>query len=83
VPGLDGPSCQSILLGYVGPGPGLEFVPYFLAMLAWAGAALGAMLLWPISALFRRFQKAPPEGNATSSLASQPEPPVEAHKENA
>src|SRR4051812_11298311 len=27
---------------YVGPGPGLELVPYFFSLLAWAGLACGA-----------------------------------------
>ncbi len=39
---------------YVGPGPGREMVPYFFSLLAWAGMALGATLLWPISSLVRR-----------------------------
>jgi len=41
-------------LGYVGPGPGLEMVPYFFSLLAWIGMALGATLAWPISSLVRR-----------------------------
>ncbi len=38
---------------YVGPGPGLELLPHFFSLLAWAGLAGGAVLLWPISALLR------------------------------
>jgi hypothetical protein len=40
-------------LAYVGPGPGLEFVPYFVSLLVWVGLALGAVLLWPFSTLLR------------------------------
>jgi hypothetical protein len=39
---------------YVGPGPGLEFLPNFKVLLAGVGVALGAILLWPISALLGR-----------------------------
>ncbi len=50
---LSGPSGH-VILAYVGPGPGVEFIPYFLGLLAWAGLALGALLLWPLAALGRR-----------------------------
>src|SRR5438128_9804406 len=42
------PNCVPFLevpLAYAGPGAGLELVPYFLALLAWAGLALGAVCL--------------------------------------
>jgi hypothetical protein len=42
--------------GYVGPGTGLEFVPYFLGLVAWVGAAFAAFLLWPFYALIRRMR---------------------------
>jgi len=48
---------QGAVLGYVGLGPGQEFIPQFMGMLAWAGVALGAVLLWPLAAL-RRFLRA-------------------------
>jgi hypothetical protein len=38
---------------YIGPGTGVEFIPQFLALLAFAGAAAGAILLWPIFTLLR------------------------------
>jgi hypothetical protein len=41
-------------LGYVGPGPGLEMIPYFFSLLAWIGMALGATLAWPISSMVHR-----------------------------
>jgi hypothetical protein len=44
------------VLGY-GPAPGVEFIPYFLALLAWAGMALAGVLLWPITGLLRRLRK--------------------------
>jgi hypothetical protein len=44
------------LFGYVGPGGGLEFIPYFMAMLAWGGMALLAVLLWPFTTLLRRLR---------------------------
>jgi hypothetical protein len=49
------------LLAYAGPGAGLELIPYFFGLLAWAGAAFVAILLWPISAL-RRLLRSTKEG---------------------
>lgn len=37
-------------LAYVGMGPGPEFIPYFMALLGVVGAALLAVVQWPISA---------------------------------
>jgi hypothetical protein len=76
VPGLNG---MRILVAY-GPMPGMELIPYFLGLLAWAGLALGAMLWSPVAALFRRLrrtQSAPP-APPTSELvtASAPESPA-------
>ena len=50
-----------------GPAPGLELIPYFLGLLAWAGLAIGAVLLSPISALLRRLRrsKEAPEAEQT------------------
>ena len=44
------------LLAYVGLGAGLELMPYFLALLAWCATALGMVLLWPATALYRRLR---------------------------
>ena len=44
------------LIAYVGPGPGLEFIPYLFSLLTWVGLALGAVLLWPISVFVRRLR---------------------------
>jgi hypothetical protein len=40
-------------LAYIGPGADLGFVSYFMSLLAWAGLAFSASLLWPIYALAR------------------------------
>ena len=44
-----------VVLAY-GPAPGVELIPYFLGLLAWAGVALSAVLLAPIAALIRRIR---------------------------
>lgn len=58
-------------LAYVGPGPGLEFIPTFLSLLTWVGLAAGAVLWWPISALVRwiRARRAQPANPAESVAA--------------
>ncbi len=40
-----------------GPAPGLEFITYFLGLVAWVGMALAAVLLAPLSALLRRLRR--------------------------
>lgn len=40
------------LFAYVGLGPGPELIPYFLALLSLVGAALIAVLQWPITAFW-------------------------------
>jgi hypothetical protein len=45
------------LLAY-GPAPGVELIPYFLALAAWAGLAFVSVLLAPLSALLRRLRRA-------------------------
>jgi hypothetical protein len=59
-----------------GPVPGVELIPYFLALLTWIGLALGALFLSPITAvvrLLRRARGAPPEPKGE---AGEPAPPV-------
>jgi hypothetical protein len=60
-----------------GPAPGLELIPYFLALLAWVGMALLAVLLSPIRAMIRRLRgtgSSPPARDAGEPApASQPE----------
>jgi hypothetical protein len=53
------------LLAYAGPAAGLEFIPYFLGLLAWAGVALGAALGWPLAALRRRLREGGSQRPAT------------------
>ena len=49
---------------YIGPGAGLDFIPQFMALLAFVGAAAGAILLWPFFRLMRwiRGNKGPSKG---------------------
>ena len=69
-----------LLLAY-GPAPGVEFIPYFLGLLAWMGVAVGAILLSPLSALLRRLRRvkgAPRAGPASEPpTAPAPESPGE------
>jgi hypothetical protein len=48
---------SSPVLAY-GPAPGVELIPYFLGLVAWAGVAFATVLLWPLTALLRRFRAA-------------------------
>jgi hypothetical protein len=41
------------MLAYLGLGAGQEFIPYFLALLAFVWAAVIAVLQWPFFALLR------------------------------
>jgi hypothetical protein len=50
-------SMPDIILSYAGFGPGQELIPHFLALLAFAGAALMAIVQWPIVALWRCFSR--------------------------
>jgi len=60
------------LPAYVGLGAGAEFIPYFWAILAWAGAALLAVLQWPLGALLRCFSKA--KGGQPGAVQGRPVP---------
>ncbi len=55
------------MLAYIGPGPGLELLPQFLALLGFAGMALLGVLLWPITALRRLLRRT--QQQATTVLA--------------
>jgi hypothetical protein len=77
--------------------PGVELIPYFFALLTWVGLALGALLLSPFMALFRRLRRGfstqtpaakveltpppAPVGESTPT-PSMPEPPVEGAREH-
>jgi hypothetical protein len=76
---LPGPD---VVLAY-GPAPGLELIPYFLGLLAWAGLALAAIILAPLSALLRRIRKARRASPAESKTVSVPESPDEGSHERA
>ena len=39
-----------------GPGVGVEFIGYFMSLLAWLGLCLSAIFLWPIYALVRKIR---------------------------
>jgi hypothetical protein len=62
---MSGPMQSALDLWAYGPVPGVELIPYFLGLAAWAGLAFLAILLSPFSALLRRFRRgknsAPPE----------------------
>lgn len=47
---------DSFLVLAYGPFPGIELIPYFLALVVWAGMAFFAALLSPLRALWRRIQ---------------------------
>jgi hypothetical protein len=58
----------------------MELIPYFLAMLAWAGLAVLGILLSPFSALVRRLRGRRPAAAgpaAEPAAAPAPEPPVD------
>jgi hypothetical protein len=58
------------MLAYVGLGPGQELIPYFLALVGFAGAALLAVLQWPLRILlgwYARIRRTPP-----APVTSQP-----------
>ena len=45
---------MDIVLAYAGLGPAQQLLPHFLALLAVVGAAVVAVVQWPLSALWRR-----------------------------
>ena len=63
---------SDIFLWAYGPAPGMELIPYFLAMLAWAALAIISLFLSPITALVRRLRK------GKSKPASEPPKPPDA-----
>jgi hypothetical protein len=75
-------SLPDVVLAY-GPAPGLELIPYFLGLLAWAGLAFVAIILAPLSALLRRIRKGRRASPAEPKTASVPESPGEGSHERA
>ncbi len=73
-----------------GPVPGVELIPYFLALLTWVALALGALFFSPIRVVVRlirrpmrrpRASAAPatvPGSPSVSPPASMPEPAIDA-----
>jgi hypothetical protein len=61
-------------MGYFGIGPGLELVPYFLALMGFVGAALLAVVQWPLQALIHRISRrgADPQGDVNSDQNEEP-----------
>jgi hypothetical protein len=47
------PGPEVHILAYAGLGPGQEFIPYFLALLALLVSAFGAVVRWPFRVLAR------------------------------
>ncbi len=43
-----------------GPMPGLELIPYFLALAGWVALAFAGILWSPVAALFRRLRRRTP-----------------------
>ena len=68
------------LLAYVGMGPGPEFIPYFMALLGVVGAALLAVVQWPIAAFLgwlrgvRRLGERPGSPDAVESPSADDVP---------
>jgi hypothetical protein len=63
------------MLGYIGPGTGLELLPQFFALLAFAGMAVLGVLLWPITTLWRYLRRGRQQQPAASATtAPTPEP---------
>jgi hypothetical protein len=62
------------MIGYIGPGSGLELVPTFMSLIAWMVMAFSAILLYPFYALIRFFRgtKVPPN----PAGVNQPETPA-------
>lgn len=61
------------VLGYLIPGPAVDFIPYFLALLACLGAAFGAVVLWPLALLLRvarRIKPPPPDADSEKAELS-------------
>jgi hypothetical protein len=66
------------MLAYIGPGTGLELIPQFLALLAFAGTAFLAVLLWPITTLWRMIRRGRQPAEAALTMTPTAEPPADA-----
>ena len=66
------------VFAYGGPGAGVEFIGYFLSLLAWLAMCFSAVILWPIYALRRKIRGR--KNQTTQELPRPPDaaPPAEA-----
>jgi hypothetical protein len=82
---VPGPDAFTVLA--YGPAPGVELIPYFLALLGWAALSFGAILLSPLAALLRllRRRRGTPQAEPKNEpiAASVPESPGEATRDRA
>jgi hypothetical protein len=62
------------VLGYVGPGAGLELKGHFVALLVVVGVAVAAVLAWPLTALLRRLRREQPETTSNPPAVDDPNP---------
>lgn len=70
------------VLAYGGPGSGVEFIGYFMSLLAFLGVCFAAVFLWPFYALMRWIrgpkQSGLPEASPPEIAPTQnPTPPAE------
>jgi hypothetical protein len=72
---MPGPDVLTAGLFAYGPAPGVELIPYFLGLLAWAGLAILAIALAPIKAAIRRLRGKP----AAPATVNVPETPPTAN----
>jgi hypothetical protein len=75
VPAPDLVPAAGALFGY-GPGPGMELIPYFLALLAWAGLAILSIFLSPFRAVWRRIRGTRQAATAELVPVSEPAAPA-------
>jgi hypothetical protein len=71
VPAPDVLATTAVLFAY-GPVPGVELIPYFLALLAWIGLAVGALVRSPVRAAVRLFRR--PRAGSADATTTEPVP---------
>jgi hypothetical protein len=76
LPWLDLTPCHSPLLAY-GPVPGIELIPYFLALLGWIVLAVFGVFFSPIMALIRRIRGVKPPANPDQKSTPPPPPSLD------
>ena len=70
-------------MAYVGPGAGLELIPYFFGLLMWVVIAFVTLLLWPVFALVRliRGSRGKADGAPAEAIPEQTAAPVPAERQ--